>query len=256
MPGPATPLFTNLKALKLQLVHQVSGDSIGELISYCRSLRDLSLTSAGTFKALKISAPKLKKLVLDLSKCAKLRVYCSRLRYFTLQVDKPVKNFCGRMPCLYKAEVRVPFVSSKSDVFWGQILQSVSNATCLCLSSCLDYEFRQSHLLEEPDKHLPTFQNLKTLQLDACLHFDNIEFLVYLLQRTPNLISLAILCEAACNCVGKSKRWRSRMLPSKILEELKSVVIFKDKMRIRNKDEFIGFLSLNVSSWEIVSKMV
>ncbi|XP_074317879.1 F-box/LRR-repeat protein At4g14103-like [Silene latifolia] len=186
----------NLKVLELHSIIIPEDDFLGRLVSNCPSLQELCIDCRWEYgESVVISSPSLQKLVLLINRdldtdfviyvCEHLNIDTPNLQYFEFKDMLARRNSVTSIKALVQASINIDHDWGPSERRFREMLnlvQAVCNVQHLSLTSSslkvLDNE--------ELKNQLPTFHNLKYLEINTRSKWDN-TVLFEFLRRSPVL---------------------------------------------------------------------
>ncbi|KAF3327400.1 FBD-associated F-box protein [Carex littledalei] len=219
MTFPSTIAFTRLKSLSINLTKLNSTQFQGLLSQLC-CLEDLQLyVSAGIVCLSSRTIKRLELLLFDTSpEPYSLGLSMPSLEFLSFknfEAHENLPHIHGDIPFIRKAVVTLESLHQKHIPAIAQFLNCISHVEELSLDleehMLGDYPF---HVLMEPGKEVPTFPNLKHLDVNICFHESNFEAVVTMLHHCPVLESLKLHHKSSDMCGvkrGKRNAWRSKL---------------------------------------------
>ncbi|XP_078180698.1 putative F-box/FBD/LRR-repeat protein At1g78760 isoform X2 [Carex rostrata] len=224
LPDTTFPSAINLTRLKSLSINLISCNStiVERLLSELCCLEDLQLRMSSGVVCL--SSRTIKKLELLLVGASPPEPYSLELSMPSLEflclrnrsVHANIPLIHGEIPFIRKAVVSLDCLRQKHVTAVAQFLNCISDVEELSLDLkehvVSDYPFP---VLLEPGKEVPTFPNLKHLDMSMCFHKCNIETVVTMLHHSTALESLKLHHKSTDFLGvkrGKRNAWRS-MLP-------------------------------------------
>ncbi|KAL7594105.1 hypothetical protein Lser_V15G31900 [Lactuca serriola] len=208
--------FLTIRVLELKTCILIDDDLVKDFLkSSCPLLEDLSLVNCmtSTITVFCISCPKLKNLRIDNQKvldckelgddidmCDNLEIFCPKLVFLELSGHVAYNFLFENLVSLKKAEIHPEFKlqrelpSESMDTIVCALFYEISNVELLSTSLFYDHKCIN---LEDLPKSLP---NLKTLEITTIADAFNMDVLIQILTRSPNLESLHLIIEKDPPC--------------------------------------------------------
>ncbi|KAF3321367.1 F-box/LRR-repeat protein [Carex littledalei] len=219
---PSKIAFTHLRCLSINLTTKTS-TQIQRLLSELCCLEDLQLHVFAEIEIVCLSSRTIKKLELffDYIDIDSLGLSMPSLEFICLVYQchygcRNIPLIHGEIPFIRKAVVTINCLRQEHITAVVQLLNFISHVEELSLD-LEEYGFSgyPFSVLMEPGKEMPTFPNLKHLDMSICFHEFNFDAVVTILHHCPTLESLILHHKPPDMYAvewGKRYAWRS-MLP-------------------------------------------
>ncbi|KAH9626920.1 hypothetical protein KSS87_014981 [Heliosperma pusillum] len=257
----------NLKVLQLHSLVILEDDFVRRLVSNCPLLQELDMNCQWQYgKSVTISSPSLQKLVLLTNRDLQdgdpgdlLKIDTPNLQYFIYDDKLSLHSSVTRMKAPIQVSICVYCDSGTADGCFRSIINLV-RAVCNVQQLSLPFSCLEVLDYEDLTNQLPTFQNLKHLEIDtnSSRKWDTVLF--EFLMRSPVLevLEFRVGIDPMCGypdpdeLIAESERWlyrKNQVSPYCCKLHLKRIVIKKYRGTIREV-ELVRFLLENAPALE------
>ncbi|KAL6841161.1 hypothetical protein ACP4OV_029130 [Aristida adscensionis] len=207
-----------LESMELVQVGLAAGE-LARLVAACGALRSLLVRPLAALKVFDLRSPTLRSLRISSLFCrphnTELRLECTSLEILVLENSGNLHAFRALpMPELRTAVITMDLLTAGDMAATSALIRSVAGVQELRLHLTESkYQVEPFPLLAEHDRSLPSFPNLKILDLSMCFHEYNIPGLITMLQQSPVLqsVKLTHLVPQMLARTKKRGQWSSKL---------------------------------------------